>query len=437
MMALQIAFLIGEHKMGNIIKITKKFILFLINLLVLIISLMIPKSDKIAIVGGWYGKRFADNSKHFYLYLNANLNKLGFEKVIWITRLKEIRDQLRHQGYKVYYVWSIFSIWYHLRAKYHLIDQAPIDINSFFSVRSIRINLWHGFPLKKIGCYIGDNKSTKKTEIQNLIDKWTVRGCWSDQFILATSEFSADILGKAFGVDEKKIIISGYPRNYESISDNSIKYVHKNEKNSYEEIKENIREGYKIIGYFPTFRDKRETLIFGTQNIEEINQFLDYCESIKIKLIGKFHFVGKNDKFGMVKSHKTFINLPSEADVYTFLDQLDILITDYSSIYFDFLHWNRPILFFPYDLEYYRDEDRGLIFDYEEFTPGPKVYSIGELQTFFLQSIEDIDHRYREEYSDKAELLKEKIFGDYKKMGIEHLIDKIRNIGLEEEKPLR
>ena len=101
------------------------------------------------------------------------------------------------------------------------------------------------------------------------------------------------------------------------------------------------------------------------------------------------------------------------------------------------MHWNRPILFFPYDLEYYRDEDRGLIFDYEEFTPGPKVYSIGELQTFFLQSIEDIDHRYREEYSDKAELLKEKIFGDYKKMGIEHLIDKIRNIGLEEEKPLR
>ena len=68
--------------MGNIINITKKFILFLINLLVLIISLMIPKSDKIAIVGGWYGKRFADNSKHFYLYLNANLNKLGFESYL-------------------------------------------------------------------------------------------------------------------------------------------------------------------------------------------------------------------------------------------------------------------------------------------------------------------------------------------------------------------
>ena len=56
----------------------------------------------------------------------------------------------------------------------------------------------------KIGCYIGDNKSTK-TEIQNLIDKWTVRGCWSDQFILM-SEFSADILGKAFGVDEKRLL---------------------------------------------------------------------------------------------------------------------------------------------------------------------------------------------------------------------------------------
>ncbi|MCK8061262.1 MULTISPECIES: CDP-glycerol glycerophosphotransferase family protein [unclassified Fusibacter] len=420
--------------MQIIIKSSKKLMLFLINVLVLTISFSIPKSNKIVIVGGWFGKRFADNSKHFYLYLNANLNDLGFDKVVWITRSKEIRDELMKQGYQVYSTWSLPSIWYHLRAKYHLIDQAPTDINAFFSVRSKRVNLWHGFPLKKIGSYMGNYKSTRKTAIQNMVGKWTVRGCWSDHFILATSDFSAEILGKAFGVDERKVIISGYPRNYEPICDKPIKYVPQHEKSSYENIEEYIKDGYKIIGYFPTFRDKRETLIFGTESMDEINQFLDYCESVKIKFVGKFHFAGKNDKFGDIENHKAFINLPSEADVYTFLDQIDILMTDYSSIYFDFLLWNRPILFFPYDLEYYRDEDRGLIFDYEEFTPGPKAHSIEELQTFFSQNIDVINEKYEAEYRQKADLLKTKIFGDYNNMGIEHLINQIRNIGLEEEK---
>lgn len=105
-------------------------------------------------------------------------------------------------------------------------------------------------------------------------------------------------------------------------------------------------------------------------------------------------------------------------------------MTDYSSLYFDFLLWNRPILFFPYDLEYYRNEDRGLIFDYEEFTPGPKAYGIEDLQIFYSENINIINGRYEEEYRLKADLLKEKIFGDYKNMRFEHLLNKIRSICL-------
>lgn len=412
--------------MQIIIKNTKRLMLFLINVLVLTISFTIPKSNKIAIVGGWFGKRFADNSKHFYLYLDANLNDLGFDKVVWITRSKEIRDELMKQGYQVYSVWSIPSIWYHFRARYHLIDQAPKDINAFFSVRSKRINLWHGFPLKKIGSYMGLKQFNEKSNFQKLLFKLTSRGFWSDHFILATSDFSAEILGKAFGVDERKVIISGYPRNYEPICDKPIKFVPQHEKSSYESIEEYIKDGYKIIGYFPTFRDKRETLIFGTESIEDINQFLDYCESVKIKFVGKFHFAGKNDKFGDIENHKAFINLPTEADVYTFLDQLDILMTDYSSIYFDFLLWNRPILFFPYDLEYYRDEDRGLIFNYEEYTPGPKAYNIRDLQVLLSQGLDVIKKRYEEKYIVDADELKKKVFGDYINMDFKHLITQIK-----------
>lgn len=412
----------------QIIKIIKKFILFLVNLAVLTISFIIPKSNKIIVLGGWFGKRFADNSKHLYLYLYNNSNELGFDKVIWITRTKEIKNELISKGYIAYLAWSLPSIWYHLRARYHLIDQGLTDINAFFSVRTIRLNLWHGFPLKKIGSYMGLKQFDKKTNFQRILYKLTSRGFWADHFILATSEFSAEILGKAFGLDEKKIIISGYPRNYNSIFESPLKFVSNNEESSYEEISDFKRGGYKIIGYFPTFRDKKETLVFGTESILEINQFLDFCESVKIKIVGKFHFAGKNDKFGVIENHKAFINLSSEADVYTFLDQIDILMTDYSSIYYDFLLWNRPILFFPYDLDYYSYKDRGFIFDYEEFTPGPKVYNINEMKTFFTQSYEVINMRYEEEYRVKADFLKRKIYGDYKNMGIEHLLKQLKYV---------
>lgn len=414
--------------MQILIKITKRFILLLINLTVLIISLLIPKSKKIAVVGGWFGERFADNSKHFYLYLNDNLNNLGFDKVVWITRSNEIKKELSEKGYRVYSTWSLPSIWYHLRAKYHLIDQSPIDINSFFSVCSKRINLWHGFPLKKVGTYVGGIAYSSRSSLGKILYKITSRGFWADHYILATSEFAAEIQRKTFGLDNNKVIISGYPRNYGSFTLKPVELIPNKELNYLEEIRNFKLKGYQIVGYFPTFRDKKETLIFGTNDILSQVEFLNFCESSKIKVVGKFHFAGKSDKTGKISEHEAFINLLPDADVYTFINDIDILITDYSSIFYDFLLWQRPIVFFPYDLEYYRDEDRGLIFDYEEYTPGPKAYNIGELKNLISMGIETLESSYKQEYQERAYSLQKKIFGNVQEMEIEHLINQIRSI---------
>lgn len=412
--------------MQILIKIIKRVTLVLINVLVLIISFMIPKSNKIAIVGGWFGQRFADNSKYFYLYLNDNLKSLGFDKVVWITRSEEIKDELTEQGYQVYFTWSLKSIWYHLRAGFHIIDQSAKDINAFFSVRSKRINLWHGFPLKKVGTFMGGLAYSDRSSLGKLLSKITSRGFWADHYVLATSEFAAEIQGKIFGLVDEKVIISGYPRNYESFVSCPIKFVPDKELNLLKEI-ENYKEmGYKIIGYFPTFRDKRETLIFGTNDTSLQVEFLDFCELLKLKVVGKFHFAGKNDKTGQINNHEAFIKLDPDADVYTFINDIDILITDYSSIFYDFLLWERPIIFFPYDLEYYRDQDRGLMFDYDEYTPGPKVRNLNELKEVLKNP--DFEQIYSNEYSKSARELSKKVFANYKEMDINHLVNEIRKI---------
>lgn len=421
-----------NNQIANMLKkTTKGLILLFINFMVLIISLFIPKSEKIIVVGSWFGKRFADNSKYSFVYVNQNKERLGIDKIIWITRSNLIKEELNKQGFNVYKAWSIQSIWYHFRAKIHLIDQSVIDINPFFSVRSKRINLWHGFPLKKIGNFIGNGdkkKSSKGNLYLNSLLKMFFRGCWGDYYVLATSDFSANILGEAFAIPNEKMIISGYPRNYEAVVNKPVLHVSENEKVYLDLVTKAKKEGNKVIGYFPTFRDKRETLIFGTKEPEELQILLDFFQNSNIKVIGKFHFAGKNDTFSEIHDHEALINLPSNNDLYTFLREIDILITDYSSIYFDFLLWNKPIIFFPYDLDYYRDEDRGLIFDYEEFTPGPKAYNIEELKNLLSIGIDELNSSYQKQYGQQASNIKAKIFGKVKEMQIDHLIKQIRNL---------
>lgn len=406
-------------------KIIKRSFTLFVNIFVFIISLLIHKSKKIVVVGGWFGERFADNSKYLYLNLIEQKNVLGINKVVWITRSEVIYKELLTKDYPVYYAWSLPSIWFHFRAKYHFIDQSSKDINAFFSVRSKRINLWHGFPLKKIGYYMGLKQFSKKSYIKKAYATLTSRGNWANHYILATSEFSAKVLGKAFGLDLNKVLISSYPRTYNLTNKNETKFVSSNEQETYHSIKLFIKQGYKIIGYFPTFRDNKETLFLGTSKNEDIYNFLDFCSKRKIIILGKFHFAGKNDQFGAISKHPSFINLQSKADPYVFLNDLDLLITDYSSIYFDFLLTNRPIVFFPYDLDYYKNEDRGLIFDYDDFTPGPKIYNINDLQDLLSINLYNLQEKYEKKYKTEAEKLKNKIFGNYSTNMIEHLIKQV------------
>jgi CDP-glycerol glycerophosphotransferase len=409
----------------------KKIIILVINLIITGFSFFIPKSEKIIIVGGWFGQRFADNSKYLYLYADEYKEELSLEKVIFVTRDNKIKDELDHKGYEVYNIWSLPSIWYHLRAKYHFIDQSPNDINSFFSVRSIRINLWHGFPLKTIGKFQGGSYLVDKIDNNIFLETMynlSTKGFWSDRYLLTTSEFAAEIMGEAFRIPNKKRIISGYPRNYETVFNESINFEASFESDDLEKIRSAKKNNKCLFAYLPTFRDYMDTKIFGTKDIDELLSFLDFLESQNIIIIGKFHFANKDKDMMKISSHKAFINLSSDVDVYSFIKYSDVLITDYSSIYFDYLLSEKPIVFFPYDLNYYMYEDRGLIFDYNEYTPGPIVKNIEEFENLLVGGTNKLIYNYHNNYDDKAKCLKKKIFNNPKNMDIEHFFNELKSL---------
>lgn len=407
---------------------------FFLKCLALGISHCIPKSNRIWIFGGWFGERFADNSRYFYLYCHYNKQKLNLDRVIWVTRNPRVYTELKARGCEVYKMWSVPSIWYHLRGQVHVIDQSYRDVNDIFSVRSKIINLWHGFPLKKIGKYCANAQEddTYLTKfLKNYCADLNLRVNERNYYLLATSEFSAEILSQAFGVKQENLLFSGYPRNDIFQSDNPDKYITESERTVLTEIINKITDGVKIFVYLPTFRDCQNTNLFGITVANELDTLNEFLEGHNILLITKFHFAEKGSPSSRITDLDNIIYLHPESDVYPFLRIADVLITDYSSVYFDFLLTLKPIIFYPYDLEYYAHEDRGFIFDYQEYTPGPKVYNLTELQDAMLHflNVNVTD----DEYIRHRKFLRDKIFDCSRIPGSEHLINEIKKKVLGEE----
>ncbi len=415
----------------KIIRRLRKEVVYLSQLiqfiLIYCISIFIPKTNRIVVVGGWFGERFADNSRHFFLHLNHNKKSLNIRKVIWITKNDELYDELSKSGYEVYKKNSLKSLWYHLRSNIHVIDQSKDDINYKFSIRTKRINLWHGFPLKKIGAYTKKPKLHARKKASPSIRQYVEKGTWIKSYYLATSEFSKDVFKHAFQKNDNDLIISGYPRLFDSIANDNRSFKTKSEENSLNIIRGFKEKGYKIVGYFPTFRDNAKTHLFGIEDSVCLKAFLNKLEDIKIKIVTKMHFADDFDE-KLLSKKANLINLQKQDDVYSFFYDIDLMLTDYSSVYFDFLFIEKPIVFFPYDLEYYISEDRGLIFDYESYTPGPKIHNANDFLDYMTTDFEQLASDYFIKYNQMREEIKEQIFGDYENNDIKHLYNEIRRI---------
>lgn len=341
-----------------------KFYKFIANCFITIISFFIPKSKKYIVIGGWRGQRYADNSKAMFEYLSENKEELGIKRVFFFTYDKQIADQLREKGYDVLLGFNIRSIYWHFRCGVHFIDQNTRDILGWFSVRSIRIDLWHGIPLKKVGYKIPGQEQY----LPKWYDKYCSAGFWRDRYIVATSDFTRQLMADSILLPLKKCLISSYPRNVN---------LYKRKKNNNKQF---------VVFYLPTFREKLDLnplLTFDYQIIREV------LVSNDIKLIIKPHFMDLNDwkKMELIDNVEV---LDAKEDVYDYLHLTDMLITDYSSVYFDYLLSGKPILFFPYDYQTYLNNERGFNFDYDSFTPGDKVYTVNDLLNMIVYVKENV-----------------------------------------------
>lgn len=254
--------------------------------------------------------------------------------------------------------------------------------------KTVYIQCWHGTPLKKLGLDLEqmsmesekDLASYKKNFIKNT-KKW--------DYLITQNSYSSAIFRRAFGFN-KNILEIGYPRN-------DILF-HKNNETDIAAIKKklNLPDNKKLILYAPTWRDNEH---FGRLKYRFSTKMdFDYLKeklSDKYALIVKSHYlVGEKPDFS---SYEGFIYpFGADCDIAELYLAADMLVTDYSSVMFDFSILSRPMIFFTYDISQYKDDIRGFYFDFIKEAPGPIVTDTKELaDTILSADFRKYDEKYR------------------------------------------
>lgn len=257
----------------------------------------------------------------------------------------------------------------------------------------IVIDLWHGFPLKAMGY------ADKGEKFKDLIKKQ-----WNNvDYITSYSPLFNNLMNNCISTDPSKYIITGAQRNDLLLWANgrkNIEYL----------FDENFNDK-KFIFYMPTYRytprgertegNRSWENIFGFEsfNPEEFHKFLEVNNII---LIVKLHpaeehkFVNNISENKNIKIVTNNMLFNKGLDLYEILNAANILITDYSGVYFDTLLFDLPIIFTPVDLKEYK-KDRGLLLEpYDEWTPGPKCITQKDLQNYIIKYLSDPKYYHRE-----------------------------------------
>lgn len=269
----------------------------------------------------------------------------------------------------------------------------------------IIIDLWHGFPLKNM--FYKD---------KNFKNKNTISTYWKQyNFFISYSELYNNLLSSSLKVSKEKFHITGAPRNDLILSEKRNSLLKLSKVTNIDQVK--LMEN-RIVFYVPTFRngdsklnelEKNENIFFFKEPFN-LKKFNDFLSLEKIFFIVKLHPVYQKNIEPIISEFSNIIIITSEnlmneqIDFYELLNSSDALITDYSSIYFDYLLLNKPVIFNGSDKQEYLEERGFILDDYEYWTPGDKFESSEELLNLLsgINKKEDLYFSEREKIKNKV-----------------------------------
>ncbi|MFS0654167.1 CDP-glycerol glycerophosphotransferase family protein [Bacillus sp. 179-C3.3 HS] len=314
---------------------------------------------KTVVFESFNGKQFSCNPRGIYEYMKENHPDYT---LIWSVK-KGHEAPLKERD--IYYINRLSLKWIFAmaRAEYWVVNsRLPLWVPK--PDHTTYLQTWHGTPLKRLAMDMdevhmpGTNTKKYKKNFTKEASNW--------DYLISPNAYSTEIFTRAFQF-EKTMIESGYPRN---------DFLHNgNNEETMKALKQkmNLPLDKKLILYAPTWRDDQ----FYKKGQYKFDLDLDLHElraSIgdEYIIILRMHYlVAENFDLGPYEGFAyDFSHYEDIRDLYMISD---LLITDYSSVFFDYANLKRPMLFYVPDIETYRDKLRGFYFDFEQEAPGPLV----------------------------------------------------------------
>lgn len=319
---------------------------------------------------------FSGNSKALYEKIkNNNIEKFDIK---WFVKDEEEKNRLRKLGIKV-----VSEKDEQFEEELNKIQIMFITHDQYMNKKrrnQIFISLWHGFGPKRTGLltkgrYLYEYESVFARKYADVID-----------YILVQSEFAQIIFNSRYECGVDKLIKYPYPRNEYLIKSDG-------KRNLKEILNLDVYEFKKIIMYAPTFRKglgRKEgklsddnLLNLKKYNEKELNKYLEENNYLLLlQLHPSEESILPKEKMGNnIKILNSKKMIEKNITINELMNAIDLMITDYSSIYMDYLLLNRPLIFLNTDYKRFK-EDRGILFENEDFWfPGPKVDTLEKLKT--------------------------------------------------------
>ncbi|KMJ59028.1 CDP-glycerol:glycerophosphate glycerophosphotransferase [Bacillus sp. LL01] len=315
------------------------------------------------------GNSITDSPYAIFKYLLENPEYNHFTHIWSIANFQEMKTVIeKYKGIKNIKFVKRNSNEYlkHLASAEYLINNSTFQ--SFYISKDGQkyINTWHGTPLKTMGFDIPGNPSLSQNVVRNFL---------SADYIISPNAHTTQVFFKSYklnGIFQGEILETGYPRIDLTINTNPDEYI-----NYLIGLDISIDRKKQNILYAPTWKGTNVTNV--KNNLMQIVSDINYLK----KSVGKeYNLLVKVHPFLYKEAvlHKGLKGtlIPDNIDTNELLSTVDILITDYSSIFFDFLVTNKPILFYTWDSDEY-SEERGQYFSDSEL-PGPLLYNVKELE---------------------------------------------------------
>ena len=350
------------------------------------------KRDYSKWVYGCHFKRYEGNSKFLFQEANDSHPEI---RSIWISHNKSDVNRIRALGFECYYWLTIKGLFHCLTAGVYVCTSSIMDVNCFLSGNAKMLDLHHGIGIKLTNSWKTEKfwknkfgKPLKELERSILFKLHTYIFLYRKRDIcLATSETHArEFWCQMYRISLDDCIFGNFPRNKILLKDKKriMEMGRRYEPDETREFINTIQEFKKVYIYMPTWRNDGNNFIEAAQlDFKKLNDALLANDAL---LIMKLHPATKLDCTDI----ESFTNIQifnNCIDVYYILPFTDCLITDYSSIYTDYLIMNKEVILFTFDKEDYIRKSFDLK-DFDTYYKGKVVKTFEELLYLIQHNID-------------------------------------------------